>query len=52
MDTEGLRNLEKMKTTWPEKFASEEELFRHIHAGDRIFIGTGCGEPSTSFRLW
>ena len=45
MDTEGLRNLEKTKTTWPEKFALEEELFRHIHAGDRIFIGTGCGEP-------
>lgn len=45
MDTEGLRNLEKIKTTWPEKFATEEEVFRHIHAGDRIFIGTGCGEP-------
>jgi acyl-CoA hydrolase len=45
MDTEGLKNLERMKTVWPEKFSSEEELFRHIHAGDRIFIGTGCGEP-------
>jgi acyl-CoA hydrolase len=45
MDPDGLKNLNMMKTTWPEKFASEEELFRHIHAGDRIFIGTGCGEP-------
>jgi acyl-CoA hydrolase/RimJ/RimL family protein N-acetyltransferase len=45
MDNEGLRNLERMRTIWPEKFASEEEIFRHIHAGDRIFIGTGCGEP-------
>jgi acyl-CoA hydrolase len=45
MDTEGSRNLERMKTIWPEKFASEEQIFRHIHAGDRIFIGTGCGEP-------
>jgi acyl-CoA hydrolase/GNAT superfamily N-acetyltransferase len=37
--------LEDMKKTWPEKFASEEEIFSHIHAGDKIFIGTGCGEP-------
>lgn len=34
-----------LKETWPEKFASEEEIFSHIHAGDKIFIGTGCGEP-------
>jgi acyl-CoA hydrolase/GNAT superfamily N-acetyltransferase len=37
--------LEDLKKTWPEKFVSEEEAFSHIHAGDRIFIGTGCGEP-------
>ena len=37
--------LEDMKKTWPEKFASEEDIFSHIHAGDKIFIGTGCGEP-------
>ena len=34
-----------LKETWPEKFATEEEIFSHIHAGDKIFIGTGCGEP-------
>ncbi|HWQ20978.1 MAG TPA: GNAT family N-acetyltransferase [Methanotrichaceae archaeon] len=34
-----------MKQVWPEKFIHEEKIFRHIHAGDRIFIGTGCGEP-------
>jgi acyl-CoA hydrolase/RimJ/RimL family protein N-acetyltransferase len=45
MDIDGLKNLEKIRTAWPDKFASEEEIFRHIHAGDRIFIGTGCGEP-------
>ena len=28
-----------------EKFASIDEIFSHIHRGDRIFIGTGCGEP-------
>ncbi len=37
--------LEDLKKTWPEKFATEEEIFSHIHAGNKIFIGTGCGEP-------
>ena len=37
--------LEDLKKAWPGKFVSEEEIFSHIHAGDRIFIGTGCGEP-------
>lgn len=39
------RNLGDFKNIYPEKFAQEEEIFGHIHAGDRIFIGTGCGEP-------
>src|SRR5512135_684202 len=30
---------------YPEKFAAEEDLFAQIHAGGRIFVGTGCGEP-------
>ncbi len=34
-----------IKKTWPEKFASEDVIFSHIHPGDKIFIGTGCGEP-------
>lgn len=37
--------LEDLKKTWPEKFVTEEEIFSHIRAGDKIFIGTGCGEP-------
>jgi len=37
--------LEDFRKTYPEKFARQEEVFSHIHAGDRIFIGTGCGEP-------
>jgi len=37
--------LEDFRKMYPEKFASQEEIFGHIHAGDRIFIGTGCGEP-------
>ncbi len=37
--------IEKLKKTYPEKFASNEVIFSHIHAGSRIFIGTACGEP-------
>ena len=34
-----------MKEKYPEKFVPEEKVFSHINRGDRIFIGTGCGEP-------
>jgi acyl-CoA hydrolase/GNAT superfamily N-acetyltransferase len=37
--------LERMRALYPEKFTSEEDLFSSIHRGDRIFIGTACGEP-------
>jgi acyl-CoA hydrolase/GNAT superfamily N-acetyltransferase len=37
--------LEKMRGLYPDKFASEEDIFSTIHRGDRIFIGTACGEP-------
>jgi len=37
--------LEKIKKRYPEKFVSEDRIFGHIHRGDRIFIGTACGEP-------
>ncbi|RPJ41039.1 MAG: acetyl-CoA hydrolase/transferase family protein, partial [Deltaproteobacteria bacterium] len=36
---------EETKKIYPQKFASEEEIFNHIHRGDRIFISTACGEP-------
>ncbi len=39
------RKLEEMAKLYPEKFASENTVFGHIHPGNRIFIGTGCGEP-------
>ena len=39
------KTLEEFKKTYPEKFLPPEVIFSHIHAGDRIFIGTGCGEP-------
>jgi acyl-CoA hydrolase/GNAT superfamily N-acetyltransferase len=37
--------LGDLKEVFPEKFVPEEEIFSHIHAGDKVFIGTGCGEP-------
>jgi acyl-CoA hydrolase/RimJ/RimL family protein N-acetyltransferase len=37
--------MDNLKEKYPEKFVSEEQIFSHIHRGDRIFIGTGCGEP-------
>ena len=39
------KRLQEMKGQYPEKFMPEERIFEHIRRGDRIFIGTGCGEP-------
>ena len=40
----------EMKKVYPRKFVSEEEIFSHIHRGDRIFISTACGEPQYLVR--
>lgn len=37
--------LDELKTLYPEKFVPEDKIFSHIHRGDRISIGTACGEP-------
>ena len=37
--------IEGIKALYPEKFPTEEWIFSTIHPGNRIFIGTGCGEP-------
>lgn len=37
--------LAEIKKKYPEKVVSENEIFRNIHRGDTIFVGTGCGEP-------
>ncbi len=44
------KKLEGMAKLYPEKFASEDSVFGHIHPGNRIFIGTGCGEPQYLVR--
>jgi acyl-CoA hydrolase/GNAT superfamily N-acetyltransferase len=43
-------NWAEIKKRWPDKFASEEKIFDHIHPGNRIFIGTACGEPQHLVR--
>ncbi|KUK43240.1 MAG: Acetyl-CoA hydrolase/transferase [Methanothrix harundinacea] len=37
--------LDEMKKRWKKKFWPENAIFEGIHPGDRIFVGTGCGEP-------
>ena len=37
--------LEEIRTRYPDKCVPEAKVFSRIHRGDRIFIGTGCGEP-------
>jgi acyl-CoA hydrolase/GNAT superfamily N-acetyltransferase len=39
------KNIGDLKSLYPEKFATEEFIFSNIHPGNRIFIGTACGEP-------
>jgi acyl-CoA hydrolase/GNAT superfamily N-acetyltransferase len=40
----------KWKDIYPDKFVSEERVFSNIHRGNRIFIGTACGEPQYLVR--
>ncbi len=36
---------DEISKAWPEKFRAEQFIFDEIRPGDKIFIGTGCGEP-------
>ena len=38
-------DIDRLKGQYPDKFVPEERIFGHIRRGDRIFIGTACGEP-------
>ncbi|MBM3317508.1 MAG: GNAT family N-acetyltransferase [Candidatus Eisenbacteria bacterium] len=42
--------LEELRRKHAEKFAPPEAIFAHVHRGDRIFIGTACGEPQHLVR--
>jgi acyl-CoA hydrolase/GNAT superfamily N-acetyltransferase len=51
METTGSsRALEALRKQYPDKFATEEMIFGNVHRGDRIFIGTACGEPQYLVR--
>ncbi len=41
----GKARLEKLTKDFPDKFVAEDKIFRSIHPGSRIFIGTACAEP-------
>jgi len=42
--------VDQFKTRHADKFAPEGRIFIHIRRGDRIFVGTGCGEPQHLVR--
>lgn len=42
--------LADIQKAYPDKFIPEEAIFSHIHRGNRIFIGTACGEPQYLVR--
>ena len=37
--------LDELKELYPQKFVSEKYVFRNIKRGNKVFIGTGAGEP-------
>ena len=46
------KTLEEFKKTYPEKFLPPEVIFSHIHAGDRIFIGTVAASLNSWWLSW
>ncbi len=41
----GEESLARFRRTYPNIFVPLDRAFSTIHRGDRIFIGTGCGQP-------
>lgn len=37
--------LKRFKERYPGKFVPEEDVFKAIRRGDRLFVASGCGEP-------
>jgi acyl-CoA hydrolase/RimJ/RimL family protein N-acetyltransferase len=37
--------LDHWRQRYPEKFSEENRIFSNIRRGDKIYIGTACGEP-------
>ncbi|MCX6099179.1 MAG: acetyl-CoA hydrolase, partial [Candidatus Bipolaricaulota bacterium] len=40
-----MEHLGRFRSEFPEKFVAPDVAFSRIPRGDRIFIGTGCGQP-------
>lgn len=49
-NTGNTKRIEDLRSLYPEKFASENEIFSNIHRGNRLFIGGACGEPQYLVR--
>ncbi len=45
MNNQSEEQFTSFREKYADKFLTEEVIFKRIHRGDRIFIGTGCGEP-------
>lgn len=43
-------DLDAFKERYADKFQPESRIFANIRRGDRIFVGTGCGEPQFLVR--
>ncbi|MHC1594728.1 MAG: GNAT family N-acetyltransferase [Methanotrichaceae archaeon] len=43
-------DYDDVKKVWPGKFSSESRILGNIHPGDRIFVGSACGEPQYLLR--
>ncbi len=50
MTEQAAHDVALLRERHPEKFPGEAEIFSHIRRGDRIFVGTGCGEPQYLVR--
>lgn len=37
--------MDALRKEYPKKFVVEDKAFGRINRGDRLFVGTGCGEP-------
>lgn len=48
--TDDKENLNLLRSRYPQKFAANELIFGNIHPGNRIFVGTACGEPQYLVR--
>jgi len=44
-DQKNKERIEELRRLYPEKFATENEIFSYIHRGNKLFISSACGEP-------